>query len=67
VGRGNYSIEDPTMLVPIYVQVSYKSGIEEAMEIMVEVARRHLRLPASRGAPQCRRHGVRGAGCFSDF
>ena len=37
----NYSIEDPTMLVPIFVQVSYESDFEKAMEIMVDVARRH--------------------------
>ncbi len=37
----NYSVEDPTMLVPVYVQVSYESDLEKAMQIMVEVARRH--------------------------
>ena len=37
----NYSIGDPTMLVPIYVQVSYESDLEKAMQIMVDVARRH--------------------------
>jgi small-conductance mechanosensitive channel len=37
----NYSVEDPTMLVPVYVQVSYESDLEKAMQVMVEVARRH--------------------------
>lgn len=37
----NYSVEDPTMLAPVYVQVSYESDLEKAMQIMVEVARKH--------------------------
>jgi small-conductance mechanosensitive channel len=37
----NYSVEDPTMLAPVYVQVSYESDLEKATQIMVEVARRH--------------------------
>ncbi len=37
----NYSAEDPTMLVPIYVQVSYESDLDKAMEIMRQVALRH--------------------------
>ena len=37
----NYSVEDPTMMVPVYVQVSYESDLEKAMRIMVDVARRH--------------------------
>ncbi|MEM3462383.1 MAG: mechanosensitive ion channel family protein [Candidatus Bathyarchaeia archaeon] len=37
----NYSAEDPTMLVPIYVQISYESDLDRAMEIMRQVALRH--------------------------
>lgn len=37
----NYSMGDPTMLVPLHVQVSYESDLEKAMQIMVDVARRH--------------------------
>lgn len=37
----NYSIVDPSVLVPVYVQVSYDSDLKKAMDIMVEVARRH--------------------------
>ncbi|RLI06069.1 hypothetical protein DRO26_00305 [Candidatus Bathyarchaeota archaeon] len=37
----NYTMEDPTMLVPVFVQVSYESDLEKAMKIMVEVAKKH--------------------------
>lgn len=37
----NYSIEDPTMLVPVFVQISYESDLKKAMDIMVDVARKH--------------------------
>jgi len=37
----NYSINDPTMLVPLTVQVSYESDLEKAMNIMVDIARKH--------------------------
>lgn len=37
----NYSIVDPTVLVPIYVQVSYDSDLKKAMDIMVDLAKRH--------------------------
>jgi len=47
----NYSIGDPTMLVPIFVQVSYESDFEKAMEIMVDVARRHPDFLPAEGLP----------------
>ncbi len=37
----NYSAVDSTMLVPVFVQVSYESDLEKAMKIMVDVAKRH--------------------------
>ena len=37
----NYTAEDPTMLVPVFVDVSYESDIKKAMEIMVDVAKKH--------------------------
>lgn len=37
----NYTSVDPTMLVPVEVQVSHESDIEKAMKIMVDVAKRH--------------------------
>jgi len=37
----NYSAEDPTMLVPVFVQISYESDLDRAMEIMREVALKH--------------------------
>ncbi len=37
----NYTAEDPTMLVPVFVQASYESDLDKAMKIMVEVAKRH--------------------------
>ncbi|MCP8309152.1 MAG: mechanosensitive ion channel [archaeon] len=37
----NYSLKDPTMLVPIFVQISYESDIDKAMKIMVDVAKKH--------------------------
>jgi len=47
----NYSVEDPTMLVPIYVQVSYESDLEKAMRLMVEAARRHPDCLPTNGIP----------------
>ncbi|MGQ9719258.1 MAG: mechanosensitive ion channel family protein [Nitrososphaerales archaeon] len=37
----NYSLKDPTMLVPVFVQISYESDIDKAMKIMVDVAKKH--------------------------
>ncbi len=37
----NYTSEDPTMLVPVFVQISYESDLEKAMQIMVDVAKKH--------------------------
>jgi len=37
----NYSIKDPTMLVPVSVQISYESDLKKAMDIMVDIARKH--------------------------
>jgi small conductance mechanosensitive channel len=44
----NYSMNDPTVLVPINVQVSYESDISKAMQIMIDIARNH---------PECRPEG----------
>ncbi|MEM0376009.1 MAG: mechanosensitive ion channel family protein [Nitrososphaerota archaeon] len=42
----NYSIVDPTMLVPVFVDVSYESDLDKAMAIMKELAEKHpLALP----------------------
>lgn len=42
----NYSIVDPTMLVPVFVDVSYESDLDRAIAIMKELAERHpLALP----------------------
>ena len=37
----NYSMSDPSVLVPVLVQVSYESDLSKAMQIMTEVARSH--------------------------
>lgn len=37
----NYSMNDPSVLVPVPVQVSYESDLSKAMQIMTEVARSH--------------------------
>jgi small-conductance mechanosensitive channel len=37
----NYSLKDPTMLVPVFVQISYESDIDKAMKIMVDIAKKH--------------------------
>jgi len=37
----NYSMFDPSVLVPINVQVSYESDISKAMQIMTDIARNH--------------------------
>ncbi len=37
----NYSLKDPTKLVPVFVQISYESDIDKAMKIMVDVAKKH--------------------------
>jgi len=43
----NYSITDPTMLVPVFVDISYESDLDKAIKIMKELAEKHpLYLPA---------------------
>lgn len=37
----NYSMDDPSILVPINVQVSYESNLSEAMRLMVDAAKSH--------------------------
>jgi small conductance mechanosensitive channel len=37
----NYSMNDPSVLVPMQVQVSYESNISKAMQIMTDAARSH--------------------------
>lgn len=37
----NYTAVDSTMLVPLFVQISYESDLEKARQIMVDIARRH--------------------------
>lgn len=37
----NYSMNDPSVLVPVPVQVSYESDISKAMQIMTDAARSH--------------------------
>ncbi|MFQ5762782.1 MAG: mechanosensitive ion channel family protein, partial [Candidatus Bathyarchaeia archaeon] len=37
----NYSSEDPTMLAPVFVQISYESDLDKAMKVMREVALSH--------------------------
>lgn len=42
----NYSIVDPTMLVPVFVDVSYESDLDKAVAIMKELGEKHpLALP----------------------
>lgn len=37
----NYTTFDPTMLVPIPVQISYESDLEKASQIMIDIAKKH--------------------------
>ena len=37
----NYGMNDPSVLVPVPVQVSYESDISKAMQIMTDAARSH--------------------------
>lgn len=37
----NYTAEDPTMLVPVFVQISHESDLDKAMSIMREAALKH--------------------------
>ncbi|MCX8191749.1 MAG: mechanosensitive ion channel family protein [Nitrososphaerales archaeon] len=37
----NYTMGDPTMLVPIDVQVGYESDLDKAMQIMLDIAKKH--------------------------
>lgn len=37
----NYSLTDPTMLVPVFVDISYESDIDKAVKIMKEIAEKH--------------------------
>ena len=37
----NYSIEDPTMLVPVFVDITYESDVDKAIEILKELGEKH--------------------------
>ncbi|MCQ8891854.1 MAG: mechanosensitive ion channel family protein [Candidatus Methanosuratincola sp.] len=37
----NYTRDDPTKLTPVLVSISYESDLNKAMQIMVDVAKRH--------------------------
>jgi small conductance mechanosensitive channel len=37
----NYTAEDPTMLAPVLVQITYESDLDKAMKIMKDLARKH--------------------------
>ncbi|MDD4161029.1 MAG: mechanosensitive ion channel family protein [Methanothrix sp.] len=47
----NYSMNDPSVLVPVPVQVSYESDISKAMQIMTDAARSHPDCIPSRDLP----------------
>jgi small-conductance mechanosensitive channel len=47
----NYSMDDPSILVPINVQVSYESDLSEAMRIMVDAAKSHPNCLQEAGIP----------------
>ncbi len=40
----NYDAQDPTMLVPVFATITYESDLQKAMDIMVDIAKKH---------PQC--------------
>ncbi len=37
----NYSIEDPTVLVPVFVDISYESDVDKAIGILKELGEKH--------------------------
>jgi small-conductance mechanosensitive channel len=37
----NYSIEDPTMLVPVFVDITYESDVDKAIEILKDLGEKH--------------------------
>ncbi|MBI2648087.1 MAG: mechanosensitive ion channel family protein [Thaumarchaeota archaeon] len=37
----NYTAVDPTMLAPVFVQITYESDLDKAIEILTTVARKH--------------------------
>jgi Small-conductance mechanosensitive channel len=58
----NYSIVDPSVLVPVYVQVSYDSDLKKANGYNGGRGEETSRLPPNRLTPECSSHGVRGLG-----
>lgn len=48
----NYTAVDPTVLVPISVQVSYESDLEKASQIMISVAKNHQDFLYAEGLPK---------------
>lgn len=48
----NYTAVDPTMLVPISVQISYESDIEKASQIMIDIAKNHIHFLQDEGLPK---------------
>ncbi|HUS74881.1 MAG TPA: mechanosensitive ion channel family protein [Methanothrix sp.] len=47
----NYSMNDPSVLVPINVQVSYESDTPKAMQIMTDIAKKHPECRPAEGIP----------------
>jgi small conductance mechanosensitive channel len=47
----NYSMKDTSVLVPVFVQVSYESDIAKAMQIMTDLAARHPDCLTAEGLP----------------
>ena len=47
----NYSMNDPSVLVPINIQVSYESDLSNAMNIMIDSAKKHPECIEGGGLP----------------
>lgn len=47
----NYTTIDPTMLVPVFVDISYESDVDKAMQIMKELAEHHPDFLPTPGLP----------------
>lgn len=47
----NYSMKDTSVLVPVFVQVSYESDIDKAMQIMTDIAAKHPDCLPAEGLP----------------
>ena len=58
----NYTINDPTMIAPIYIDVAYETDMEKAYRVMVEEAKKHPLCLTDKMEPKVHLTGFKDSG-----